>query len=81
MSLANALAAGLETMQCALDTDQQSALLSYISLLKKWNKVYNLTAVRDPAEMVHQHLLDAQVLLLSLMLPARKSPECSLLVL
>ena len=59
MSLTNALAEGLDAMQCALDTDQQSALLSYISLLKKWNKVYNLTAVRDPAEMVHQHLLDA----------------------
>ncbi len=59
MSLASALAEGLETMQCALDGDQQSALLGYIALLEKWNKVYNLTAVRDPAQMVPQHLLDA----------------------
>lgn len=59
MSLASALAQGLQTMQCALDGDQQSALLGYISLLEKWNKVYNLTAVRDPAQMVPQHLLDA----------------------
>ena len=59
MSLASALAQGLQTMQCALDGDQQSALLGYISLLEKWNKVYNLTAVRDPAPMVPQHLLDA----------------------
>jgi len=59
MSLASALAQGLQTMQCALDGDQQSALLAYIALLEKWNKVYNLTAVRDPGQMVPQHLLDA----------------------
>ena len=59
MSLASALAEGLETMQCVLDGDQQSSLLGYVSLLEKWNKVYNLTAVRDPAQMVPQHLLDA----------------------
>ncbi|WP_126457157.1 16S rRNA (guanine(527)-N(7))-methyltransferase RsmG [Sulfuriflexus mobilis] len=59
MSLASALAQGLHTMQCALDEDQQSALLRYLTLLEKWNKVYNLTAVRDPAQMVPQHLLDA----------------------
>jgi 16S rRNA (guanine527-N7)-methyltransferase len=46
-------------MQCALDGDQQAALLAYLALLEKWNKVYNLTAVRDPAQMVPQHLLDA----------------------
>jgi len=59
MSLASALAEGLETMQCALDGDQQSSLRGYVALLEKWNKVYNLTAVRDPAQMVPQHLLDA----------------------
>jgi 16S rRNA (guanine527-N7)-methyltransferase len=59
MSLASALAQGLHTMQCALDGDQQSALLAYLALLEKWNRVYNLTAVRDPAQMVPQHLLDA----------------------
>ena len=59
MSLASALAEGLDTMQCALDGDQQSALLGYLALLQKWNKVYNLTAVRDPSQMVPQHLLDA----------------------
>lgn len=59
MSLSGALAQGLLTMQCALDGDQQSALLAYVALLEKWNKVYNLTAVRDPAQMLPQHLLDA----------------------
>lgn len=40
--------------------DQQIAqLLSYHALIQKWNKVYNLTAVRDPAEMLTHHLLDS----------------------
>ena len=38
---------------------QRSSLLKYIELLLKWNKVYNLTAVRDPAEIVVRHLLDS----------------------
>ena len=38
---------------------QTALLLDYINLLLKWNKVYNLTAVRDPAEMVVRHLLDS----------------------
>ena len=41
-------------------TDEQiHALLAYLSLLQKWTKVYNLTAVRDPAEMLTHHLLDS----------------------
>jgi 16S rRNA (guanine527-N7)-methyltransferase len=36
----------------------QTQLLDYLVLLQKWNTVYNLTAVRDPVHMLHQHLLD-----------------------
>ncbi|WP_341782379.1 16S rRNA (guanine(527)-N(7))-methyltransferase RsmG [Ectopseudomonas mendocina] len=38
---------------------QQEQLLAYLGLLIKWNKAYNLTAVRDPDEMVSRHLLDS----------------------
>ena len=34
-------------------------LLDYLDLIQKWNKVYNLTAVRDPADMLTHHLLDS----------------------
>jgi 16S rRNA (guanine527-N7)-methyltransferase len=42
-----------------LDAARREALLAYLGLLSKWNKVYNLTAVRDPGEMVARHLLDS----------------------
>ena len=38
---------------------QLDQLLAYLALLQKWNKVYNLTAVRDPAQMLSHHLLDS----------------------
>ncbi len=43
----------------ALHADQVTALLAYLDLIQKWTKVYNLTAVRDPAEMLTHHLLDS----------------------
>ena len=46
-----------------LPQDQQQQLLKFVSLLAKWNKAYNLTAIRDPAEMVSKHLLDSLAML------------------
>lgn len=46
-------------MGLPLSTVMQEKLLAYVGLLAKWNRVYNLTAVRDPAEMVTRHLLDS----------------------
>lgn len=53
------LQAGLQSLQLELDARQVELLLDYMGLLQKWNKVYNLTAVRDPAEMMTHHLLDS----------------------
>jgi 16S rRNA (guanine527-N7)-methyltransferase len=46
-------------LQVTLSESQVSALLAYLHLIVKWNKVYNLTAVRDPAEMLTHHVLDS----------------------
>ncbi len=57
------LAAGLDAGLAALGLDladgQRRQLLDYLALLRKWGSVYNLTAVRDPREMLTQHLLDS----------------------
>lgn len=42
---------------------QQDRLLDYLKLLHKWNQAYNLTAVRDPIEMIHKHILDSLLVL------------------
>ncbi len=57
------LADGIAALGLALDAAQQERLLAYLALLLKWNKAYNLTAVRDPLEMVTKHLLDSLALL------------------
>ena len=51
--------AGLKQLQLELNERQISQLLDYQALIGKWTKVYNLTAVRDPAEMMTHHLLDS----------------------
>ena len=53
------LVQGAQSLGIELTTEQTSQLLAYLSLLIKWNKAYNLTAVRDPKEMVSRHLLDS----------------------
>lgn len=53
------LRAGLASLGLELTPRQIAQLLDYQALIGKWNKVYNLTAVRDPAEMLTHHLLDS----------------------
>jgi 16S rRNA (guanine527-N7)-methyltransferase len=53
------LASGIAEMQLQVSQEAQQQLLAYVQLLNKWNKVYNLTAVRDPQEMITLHLLDS----------------------
>ena len=57
--LAAKLEAGLLAMQLQVSADKQAKLLAYLLLIDKWNKVHNLTAIRDPLDMVSLHLLDS----------------------
>ena len=50
---------GLSAMHLSLSEPQRESLLGYLGLLARWNRAYNLTAVRDPAEMVRRQLLDS----------------------
>lgn len=50
---------GLETLNISASEQQIERWLAYVALLAKWNKAYNLTAVRDPREMVNRHILDS----------------------
>ena len=59
----DSLAAGIAQMRLNISPAQQQKLLAYLALLQKWNKTYNLTALRDPAQMVNHHLLDSLTLL------------------
>ena len=57
------LAAGIAQMRLDILSTQQQKLLDYLALLQKWNKTYNLTALRDPAQMISHHLLDSLTIL------------------
>jgi 16S rRNA (guanine527-N7)-methyltransferase len=59
VNLAEELQQGCEQLGIALNTEAQRTLLEYVALLHKWNKVYNLTAIRDQQQMVSNHLLDS----------------------
>ena len=57
--LKSTLQAGLQSLRLELDTQQVDLLLDYLGQQQKWNKVYNLTAIKDPQEMLSHHLLDS----------------------
>ena len=62
-SLAELLQNGLHGMALSMSTEQQQRLLQYVFLLNKWNKTYNLTAVREPERMIGLHIIDSLAVL------------------
>lgn len=60
---ARQLQQGAQELQLDLSDHQVGQLLDYLALLAKWNAVYNLTAVRDPQQMLTQHVLDCLAVL------------------
>lgn len=62
-SLLTQLETGLKKMGLDLPATVSVLLVEYLQLLVKWNKAFNLTAVRDPSEMVSKHLLDSLAVL------------------
>src|ERR1700739_4455071 len=58
-ALAPLLKEGGEPSGFGLTERQQEQFLDYVALLAKWNAVYNLTAIRDPRQMLIQHILDS----------------------
>jgi len=63
MNLKTQLAGGLEALGLLLPEAGQQALLDYLALLQRWNRRYNLTGIKDPADMVTRHLLDSLAVL------------------
>ncbi len=59
MTVEDQLAAGVAALGLVLPAGAEAKLLAYLALLDKWNRVYNLTAVRDAERMVSHHLLDS----------------------
>jgi 16S rRNA (guanine527-N7)-methyltransferase len=59
MSVEDKLTTGLKALGFPRGGELESRLLAYVTLLEKWNQTYNLTAVRDPEQMVAQHMLDS----------------------
>ncbi|MGA7778513.1 MAG: 16S rRNA (guanine(527)-N(7))-methyltransferase RsmG [Paraburkholderia sp.] len=58
-ALATLLVQGVDELGLDLSEAQLGKLLDYVALLGKWNAVYNLTAIRDPRQMLIQHILDS----------------------
>lgn len=77
LGLEQRLRRGSEVLGLRLSDAQHQHLLTYMDLLQKWNRVYNLTAVKDPEQMLTQHVLDC----LAVALPLKKRvPEAKSLL-
>ena len=69
------LSSAANSLGLSLSDDQAAKLLAYLALIQKWNKVYNLTAIRDPAEMLTHHLLDSLAIVAPLL---RQTPGAAI---
>ena len=58
-ALEASLQQGAQALGIELDQQQQQQMLAYLALLAKWNRTYNLTSIREPAQMMTHHLLDS----------------------
>jgi 16S rRNA (guanine527-N7)-methyltransferase len=63
MKLTDKLTAGITALGINVPADAQQRMLDYLALVEKWNKAYNLTAVREPEKMLTHHLLDSLAVL------------------
>ena len=63
MNLADVLAAGIRALGLEIAAAAQQRMLDYLALIEKWNKAYNLTAVRELQKMLTHHLLDSLAVL------------------
>lgn len=72
-ALAHGLEQGAQALGLELTSMQQQQLLQHLALIDRWNRVYNLTAVREPAQMLTQHLLDS----LAVVAPLRRKTRAA----
>ena len=63
MTLAGKLAQGVAELRLGLPAYAEQRLIDYVALIQKWNKTYNLTAVRETQSMLSHHLLDCLAVL------------------
>jgi 16S rRNA (guanine527-N7)-methyltransferase len=73
MTPREALERGARQLGLSLEAETCERLLAYVTLMAKWNKTYNLTALRDPLAVVSHHLLDSLAVLPHLSMPAAGS--------
>jgi 16S rRNA (guanine527-N7)-methyltransferase len=69
------LDSGIEQLEIDVSQQQRQQLLDYVALLAKWNAVYNLTAIRDPRQMLIQHILDSLAIVPTL---SKRGPSSAL---
>ena len=77
LALDQQLRSGQQALSLELSTDQQQQLLDFLALLLKWNKVYNLTSIRQADDMLTHHLMDCLAAVAAVM---HKAPDAKTLL-